>query len=126
MGYDFTNNKQSRQFYNKFNNPKYTGNAMFQIGTTNNKLASVPRDLESEYSSVRLGNNLPMFGFFKDLDGTEFTDISFPVSGISDQRALQIAKDKKQLWYFKIYPTGIAILVPTGLKPEKPVSSVPI
>lgn len=124
-GYDFTNEKQTQRFYNKFVNKKDKGRAIFQIGTTNNVLASVPRDLEAEYNSVRLKNNLPMFGFFRDFDGTEFTDISFPVSGISDQDALGIAIDKQQMWYFKIYPDGTAILQPTGLKPEKPVSEIP-
>jgi len=99
---------------------------MFQIGTTNNILASVPRDLEAEYSSVRIENNLPMFGFFRDLNGTEFADVSFPVSGISDKRALDIAEDKAQKFYFRIFPNGMSTLVKTRIASEKPVSRPPV
>lgn len=97
---------------------------MFQIGTTNNILAEFPRDLEAEYNSVRLEGSLPQFGFYT-LGSLEFSDVSFPISGISDRRALEIALDKSQRSFFKIYPNGIAILTNTGIVSEKPVSETP-
>lgn len=126
IGYDFTDVSQTKKFYDKFIKPKFKGKTLFQIGTTNNVLASVPRDLEAEYSSVRLEKSLPMFGYYRNKFGTEFTDISFAVSGISDRRAVEIARDKKQMDFFKIYPDGTALLEETGITREKAVTNPPL
>lgn len=125
MGYDFFNQKQTKEFYNRFIDPRDRGKTLFQIGLTNNILPTTPRDLEAEYESAKKDTKTPMFGFFKDLDGTEFTDISRPFSGISELTALETARDKVQKFYFRILPTGMTTLLKTGIESEKAVSKTP-
>jgi hypothetical protein len=125
IGYDFFNQKQTKKFYDRFNDPRDKGKTLFQIGLTNNILPATPRELESEYESAKKDTKTPMFGFFRDLDGTEFTDISKPFSGISELNALETARDKVQKFYFRILPTGMSTLLRTGIESEKAVSKTP-
>lgn len=125
MGYDFFDQKQTKKFYDRFVNQKDKGKTLFQIGLTNNILPTTPRDLEAEYESAKKDTNTPMFGFFRDIDGIEFTDISRPYSGISEFMALEIARDKIQRVYFRIFPTGKVTVLRTGIESEKAVSKTP-
>ncbi len=70
-------------------------NPVFVIGVTN-QLGGIPtRELQSAYEQIKVERTNVFLGFFTDGEN-EFTDISFPISDIPREEALEIARDQAQ------------------------------
>ncbi len=71
-------------------------NPVFLIGVTNQLGGTPTRELQSAYEQIKSERRNVFLGYFKDDLDNEFTDISFPLSDIPREEALQIAKEFAQ------------------------------
>ncbi len=70
-------------------------NPVFVVGVTNQLGGTPTRELQSAYEQIKSERRNAFIGFFTD-DQNEFTDISFPISDVDREEALEIARDQAQ------------------------------
>jgi len=71
-------------------------NPVFVVGVTNQLGGTPTRELQSAYEQVKNEDKIALIGFFTDGQDNEFTDISFPISGIDREEALKLASENAQ------------------------------
>lgn len=128
IAYDFNNQKQTKKFHQKYVRPKGSTNMVYVIGRTNNivnEITNVPeRILQSEYETTIANRHKPFFGGFIDLITDEkFTDISFVISGISEEEAIAMARNLGQKSVTRISVSGTFTTIDTNL-PETPKTGI--
>jgi len=128
IAYDFDNQKQTKKFHQKYVRPKGSTNMVYVVGRTNNivnEITNVPeRFLQSEYETTIANHHKPFFGGFIDLITDEkFTDISFVISGISEEEVIAMAKNLAQKSVTRISVSGKFTIVDTNL-PETPKTGI--
>lgn len=94
--------------------PKGSTNTVYIISKTNNRVNEVTniptRLLQSEYDITKN----PFFGGYKNKKGELFIDISFPVSGISEEEAIAIARNLAQESILYVTVNGVVDTISTG------------
>jgi hypothetical protein len=70
-------------------------NPVFVVGVTNQLGGTPTRELQSAYEQIKSERRNAFIGFFTD-EQNEFTDISFPISDVDREEALEIARDQAQ------------------------------
>lgn len=94
-GFDFEDPDQVIDFH-ELNVEGGEENPVFVIGVTNQLGGTPTRELQSAYEDVKNKGRTPLIGFFIDDNNNEFTDIAFPVSGVSREEALLIGGENAQ------------------------------
>ena len=79
-----------------FDNHSVNGQPVYVISKTNNQ-RGLNRRTESSYNQIINEGNTPLIGRWKsDVTGVEYTDMSFPVSGISESEAKGLLRNNAQ------------------------------
>ncbi len=93
-GYDFNDNAEALDFYEQFTEG---GKSVFVIGVTNQLGRNLTRTTQSAYEEVRREGFDPLFGgSYSEVAKQPFTDISFAISGIDSEEALDLARERGQ------------------------------
>ena len=79
-----------------FDNHSVDGKPVYVISKTNNQ-GGLNRKTESSYTQIINEGNTPLIGRWKsDATGVEYTDMSFPISGISESDAKGLLRNNAQ------------------------------
>ncbi len=96
QGFDFNNKVQAREFHDTFVEGG-DRNPVFVIGVQNQLGKSPTRSTQSAYEDVKNDGRTPLIGgSINVLTGEPQTDISFPISNVSREEALDLADEYAQ------------------------------
>lgn len=95
QGFDLENNPDEAINFHDLYVEGGDENPVFVIGVTNQLGGTPTRQLQSAYEQIKNERRNAFIGFFSDQQN-EFTDISFPISDIDREEALEIAKMNAQ------------------------------
>jgi len=94
-GFDFNDADQVIDFHELFVEGGEE-NPVFVIAVTNQLGGTPTRELQSAFEQTKNEGKTALIGFFRDDLANEFTDISFPISGIDREEALELAENNAQ------------------------------
>jgi len=105
-GFDFNNRNQAKEFHDLFVEGGQR-NPVFVIGVQNQLGKNPTRATQSAYEDVKNDGRTPLIGGSIDtLTGEPQTDVSFPVSDISKEEALDLADQYAQTSIATVFNDG--------------------
>lgn len=106
QGFDFNNKEQAREFHETFVEGG-DRNPVFVIGVQNQLGKNPTRATQSAYEDVKNDGRTPLIGgSINVITGQPQTDISFPISNVTREEALDLADEYAQDSIAIIFPDG--------------------